>query len=201
MRGKMKDRLRDLLELFAVFFKVGLCTFGGGIAMLPILERELSEKRSWTTGDELLDYFAIGQSTPGIIAVNVATFVGYKKSGLVGACVSTFGMVLPSIIIITMIAKFISNFSEIEWVKKALVGINVAVAAILTSAVVTFSKKSVKSLFGFILLVVSFTLIFVLKVGTIYVIFGSGILGVLIAALSGDFKKSCGADTEARGDE
>jgi len=185
----MKEKLKILWELFSVFFKVGLCTFGGGIAMLPILERELAEKRGWTNSDELLDYFAIGQSTPGIIAVNVATFIGYKKAGIIGGCVATFGMVLPSIIIITIIAKFISNFSELEWVQKALKGINVAVAAILTFAVINFSKKSVKNLFGFILLVISFILIFIFNVGTVYIIFGSALLGIIIAACRGDFKK------------
>lgn len=185
----MKEKLRTLWDLFSIFFKIGLCTFGGGIAMLPILERELAEKRNWTTGDELLDYFAIGQSTPGIIAVNVATFIGYKRAGLIGGCVATFGMVFPSIIIITLIAKFISNFSEIEWVQKALKGINVAVAAILTSAVYKFSKKSVKNLFGFLLLVIAFLLIFVFNVGTAYVIFGSAILGVILVSCRGEFRK------------
>ncbi|WP_296320305.1 chromate transporter [Treponema sp. UBA3813] len=185
----MKEKLRTLWDLFSIFFKIGSCTFGGGIAMLPILERELAEKRNWTTSDELLDYFAIGQSTPGIIAVNVATFIGYKRAGLIGGCVATFGMVFPSIIIITLIAKFISNFSEIEWVQKALKGINVAVAAILTSAVYKFSKKSVKNLFGFLLLVIAFLLIFVFNVGTAYVIFGSAILGVILASCRGEFRK------------
>ena len=186
----MNGKLKTLWELFSIFFKIGLCTFGGGIAMLPILERELADKRGWTNSDELLDYFAIGQSTPGIIAVNVATFIGYKRAGVVGGCVATFGMVAPSIIIITLIAKFISNFSEIDWVRRALKGINVAVAAILTSAVYNFSKKSVKNLFGFVLLVISFVLIFVFNVGTVYVIFGSAILGVILAGFRGDFKKS-----------
>ena len=185
----MKEKLRTLWDLFSIFFKIGLCTFGGGIAMLPILERELADKRNWTTSDELLVYFAIGQSTPGIIAVNVATFIGYKRAGLIGGCVATFGMVFPSIIIITLIAKFISNFSEIEWVQKALKGINVAVAAILTSAVYKFSKKSVKNLFGFLLLVIAFLLIFVFNVGTAYVIFGSAILGVILASCRGEFRK------------
>lgn len=157
--------------------------------MLPILELELVEKRGWTTSEELLDWFAIGQSTPGIIAVNVATFTGYKKLGVIGGCVSTFGMVLPSLIIITIIALFINNFAELVWVQKALRGINVAVAAILTSAVYKFSKKSVKNIFGFILLVISFLLIFVFNVGTIWIILGSCILGILIAGFRGDFKK------------
>ena len=186
----MKEKFLTFWDLFSVFFKIGLCTFGGGIAMLPILERELAEKRGWTDSDELLDYFAIGQSTPGIIAVNVATFIGYKRAGVSGGCVATLGMVAPSIIIITLIAKFISNFSEILWVQKALKGINVAVAAILTSAVYNFSKKSVKNLFGFFLLVIAFILIFVFHVGTAYVIFGSAILGVILAACRGEFRKA-----------
>ena len=115
-----------------------------------------------------------------------------SSSGIIGGCVATFGMVLPSIIIITLIAKFISNFSEIVWVKKALTGINVAVAAILTSAVYNFSKKSVKNFFGFVLLVISFVLIFVLHIGTVWVIFGSAVLGVILAACRGDFKTENG---------
>ena len=182
----MNASLKTLWELFSIFFKIGLCTFGGGIAMLPILERELVEKRNWVESNELLDYFAIGQSTPGIIAVNVATFVGYKRAKIIGGCIATFGMVCPSLIIITLIALFISNFADIVWVQKALVGINVAVAAILTSAVFSFSKKSVKNVFGFFLLLVSFVLIFVFNVGTIWIILGSALLGVLLAGVRGD---------------
>ena len=185
----MKAKLKSLWDLFSVFFKIGLCTFGGGIAMLPLLERELSEKRGWTTSNELLDYFALGQATPGIIAVNVATFVGYKRAGIAGGVIATLGMVFPSVVIITVIAKFISNFSEIIWVQKALRGINVAVAAILTMAVYNFSKKAVKSVFGFILLLIAFALIFFFNVNTVWVIFGSALLGVVLAALRGDFKK------------
>ena len=185
----MKDYLKTLWQLFSVLFRVGLCTFGGGIAMLPILELELVEKRKWTTSEELLDWFAIGQSTPGIIAVNVATFTGYKKAGVAGGIVGTFGMVLPSIIIITVIALFINNFADIPWVKRALMGINISVAAILTSAVYKFSKKSVKNIFGFILLLISFLLIFVFNVGTIWIILGSSLLGIIIAGCRGDFRK------------
>ncbi len=185
----MNASLKTLWELFSIFFKIGLCTFGGGIAMLPILERELVEKRNWVESNELLDYFAIGQSTPGIIAVNVATFVGYKRAKILGGCIATFGMVCPSLIIITVIALFISNFADIVWVQKALVGINVAVAAILTSAVFSFSKKSVKNVFGFFLLLVSFVLIFVFNVGTIWIILGSALLGVLLAGIRGDLSE------------
>lgn len=186
----MKEKLKLLWDLFSVFFKIGICTFGGGIAMLPILQRELADKRGWTDENELLDYFAIGQSTPGIIAVNVATFIGFKKAGVIGGCVATFGMVFPSIIIITLIAMFLSNFSDIVWVKKAMNGINVAVAAILTSAVYKFAKKSVKGIFGLILLLASFVVIFLFNVDTIWVILGSALLGVVLAGCRGDLKNS-----------
>lgn len=185
----MKEKFSTLWELFSVFFKVGLCTFGGGIAMLPILELELTEKRDWVTSQELLDWFAIGQSTPGIIAVNVATFCGYKKLGILGGIIATFGIVLPSLIIITVIALFINNFADIPWVKKALGGINVAVAAILVSAVYKFSKKSVKSIFGIILLVLAFVLIYFFNISTIWVILGSALLGIIIAAVKGGLKE------------
>lgn len=181
--------LKKLGELFFVFFKIGICTFGGGIAMLPILERELAQKRGWTNSDELLDYFAIGQSTPGIIAVNVATFIGYKRAKTLGGVVATMGIVCPSLIIITVIAKFISNFSDIAWVQRALKGINVAVAALLTYAVINFAKKSVKSALGVALFLLSFVLIFVFKVSTIWIIVGSCVFGVILAAVRGNFKR------------
>lgn len=182
------EYIKTLWELFSVLFKIGLVTFGGGIAMLPILERELVEKRGWTTSEELLDWFAIGQSTPGIIAVNVSTFVGHKRAGIAGGCIGTFGMVAPSLIIITFIALFISNFADIEWVQRALKGINIAVAAILTSAVYNFSKKSVKNLFGFILLAASFVAIYVFNVSTIFIIFGSALIGIVLAGIRGEYK-------------
>ena len=156
--------------------------------MLPILERELVEKRGWATSDELLDYFAIGQSTPGIIAVNVATFIGYKRAKVLGGVVATVGVVCPSVIIITIIAKFISNFSHIAWVQRALKGINVSVAALLTYAVINFAKKSVKNVLGVVLFLLSFVLIFVFNVGTVWIILGSCALGVLFTAVRGDLK-------------
>lgn len=186
----MKEKLKILVDLFLMFFKIGLVTFGGGIAMLPILEREIVEKRGWATSEEMLDWFAIGQSTPGIIAVNVATFTGYKKAGVIGGIVSTAGMVCPSIIIITIIALFISNFKDLVWVKKAMTGINVSVAAILTHAVFKFAQKSVKNIFGFLLFLISFVLIYVFDVSTVWIIIGSSLIGVLIYASRGEFKKA-----------
>lgn len=193
----MKGQLKIFIDLFSIFFKIGLVTFGGGIAMLPILEREIVEKRKWATEEELLDWFAIGQSTPGIIAVNVATFTGYKQAKALGGIVATAGMVCPSIIVITVIAMFISNFKDIAWVQKALLGINVSVAAILTYAVFKFAKKSVKNAFGFVLLLIAFTLIYLFSVSTIWIILGSALLGIIICACRGGFKKDGATEKKA----
>ncbi len=146
--------------------------------MLPILERELGKKRDWVTGDQLLDYYAIGQSTPGIIAVNVATFIGYNRCGLAGGVVATAGIVAPSIIVITLLALFLRNFTDIVWVRKALGGINVAVAALLTQAVWQFGKKSVKNIWGFLILAAAFVSMYFFGVNSVAVIAVSAALGI-----------------------
>ncbi|HAO29758.1 MAG TPA: chromate transporter [Treponema sp.] len=179
----------ELLELFAVFFKIGLFTFGGGLAMLPLLERELTSKRSWASSEELLDYYAIAQSTPGIIAVNVATFIGFKRKKIIGGIVATAGMVTPSLIIITIIAEFISNFEDIVWVQKALAGINVAVAALLTYSVFTFAKKTIKTWWSFLLYAASFSAVYFFHVHTVIVILSAALVGILIALVTGKLKK------------
>lgn len=114
--------MKDLMNLFIIFFRIGAFTFGGGYAMLPALQMELVEKRSWVSDEEILDYYAIGQCTPGIIAINTATFVGYKRKGLIGGIVATLGMVAPSLIIITTIAAFFKHFQDIEVVQRAFGG-------------------------------------------------------------------------------
>lgn len=186
----MKEKLKTLWNLYFTMFKIGSVTFGGGYAMLPILERELIEKRKWTTDEELMNWYAISQVTPGVIAVNVSTFIGHKIMGVIGGIISTLGIVTPSLIIITIIALFINNFAEIIWVQKALTGINVAVAAILSKAAFTFAKKSIKNVLGIVLFVISFILIFFFKVNTVWIIIGSALLGVVIAGCRGDYKKN-----------
>lgn len=136
--------MTELFQLFCSFFKIGLFSFGGGYAMLPMLQRELIERRDWVTEDEILDYFSIAQCTPGVIAVNTATFVGYKKKGVGGAALATFGVVFPSLIIITLIAALLSNFAEIEAVQHALVGIRAAVCVLIGTSVYKLIKKAVK---------------------------------------------------------
>lgn len=169
-----------LLELVLVFMKIGVVTFGGGLAMLPILEKELIEKRKWTTKEKLLDYFAIGQATPGIIAVNVATFLGYEKAGVWGGILTTLGVVTPSIVIITVISIFFSNFADISWVQKALAGINIAVAALLCKVVWGFRKQIFGSALAAILSIASFCLIVFFNVHTVVIILGALCIGLII---------------------
>ena len=170
-------------SLFASFFKIGLVTFGGGLAMLPILKRDLVDSKGWLTEDEILDYFAIGQSTPGVIAVNVATFVGYKRAGVIGSIFSTSGIVFPSLIIISLIAAFVSNFNELAWVQKALKGINVAVSVLLVKAVFSFGKKTVFDLCTFLIAALSFVLMFAFKVQGVWIVIGSALSGWLFQTI------------------
>ena len=142
---KVDGNLNIYLDLFLTFAKVGVCTFGGGYAMLPILQREVVEKKGWATDEELTDYFAIGQCTPGIIAVNTATFVGHKYKGKPGGVLATLGVVFPSLIIITIIAAFLSNFADIPAVQHALAGVNACVVALIASSVQKLAKSNVKN--------------------------------------------------------
>ena len=173
----MKDRLIGYVQLFAAFFKIGLFTFGGGMSMLPMLQRELVESKQWLTEEEILNYFAIGQCTPGIIAVNVATFCGYKRAGLSGAIVSTIGIVCPSWIVITLIAGSISRFSDIVWIQRAMKGVYVAVAALLARAVFTFGKKIITDFVTAGIAVGAFLAMSVWNVSGILIVLAAGIIG------------------------
>jgi chromate transporter len=135
--------MRELWELFITFAKVGVMTFGGGMAMLPILQREIVERKLWATDAELVDYFAIAQCTPGVIAVNTATFVGYKQKGRVGGIVATMGVIFPSLVIILILAGLITNFSDLAWVQNAFAGIKVCVCILILNAVLKLLKSSV----------------------------------------------------------
>ena len=176
----MKNKLKEFLNLYLAFVKIGTFTFGGGLAMMPIMQRELIEKRGWVTEEELIDYFAIGQSTPGIIAVNVSTFVGYKRLGWFGGIVGTLGVVTPSWVIIMLLAGAISSVDKYPLAQKALKGINVAVAALLTSVIVKFSKKTIKNIWNAVFMLLAFALIYFLKVQSVWIILSSLIIGCLL---------------------
>lgn len=131
------------LDLFLTFAKIGVCTFGGGYAMLPILQRELVENKKWATEDQLADYYAVGQCTPGIIAVNTATFVGSGQAGVVGGVTATLGLVFPSIVIILVIAAFLQSFMDIPWVVHAFNGVRAGVVALILTSVIKLFKGAV----------------------------------------------------------
>lgn len=135
--------MNELIELFITFAKVGGFTFGGGYAMLPILQKEVVENKNWVTDEELMDYYAIGQCTPGVIAVNTATFIGQRNKGILGGIAATLGVIMPSMIIITAITAFISNFSDLEIVKDAFAGVRVCVCILIFNAIVKLWKSSV----------------------------------------------------------
>ena len=176
----MKNKIKDFLELYLAFVKIGTFTFGGGLAMMPIMQRELMEKRGWVTEEELIDYFAIGQSTPGIIAVNVATFVGYKRLGWFGGIIGTLGVVTPSWVIIMLLAGAISSVDKYPLAQKALHGINIAVAALLTSVIVKFAKKTIKNVWNAVFMLLAFVLIYFFKVQSVWIIIASLITGSLL---------------------
>lgn len=171
--------MKELFELFCTFFKIGLTTFGGGYAILPILQREISEKRKWVTDKEITDYYAVGQCTPGIISVNIATFVGYKRKGILGGIIATLGIIFPSIVIILLIANLISEFADLEIIQHIFNGIRVGVAALIISAVIKLWKNSVIDKYTFIIFLVLFLVLLIYDLPPIIVIIISGIAGLL----------------------
>ena len=176
-------------------FRIILClfphrrtTFGGGLTMLPMLKHELVEKKKWVTEEDLLDYYAVGQCTPGIIAVNVSTFVGYKRKGILGAVFSTLGMISPSLIIVSVIAMFLNQFMESETVKHAVNGIKVVVCALMVNTVFTMAKKTVKDKITAAVCILAFLLAMFTPVPTVLLVIISGIFGVILGKVRGTEK-------------
>ena len=177
--------MKLLFEMFLTFAKVGVMTFGGGYAMLPILQREVVENKGWATEEELMDYFAIGQCTPGVIAVNTATFIGQKNKGIPGGIVATLGVVFPSLIIISMLAGVIEAFSHLQWVQNAFGGIRVCVCVLILNAVTKLYKKAIVDIPTFIIfLAVALGSIFLSVSPVIFVILAA-ILGIVVKVMGG----------------
>ena len=170
--------MKELLDLFLTFARIGGLTFGGGYAMLPMIQQEVVEKRKWATNEEVMDYYAVGQCTPGIIAVNTATFIGYKLRGIVGGIAATAGVVAPSVVIISIIAAFLQNFADLAIVQHAFAGIRVAVAVLVTSAIIKLWKSGVKDGIGIAICVA--TALFQILMGTspIYIVVIAILLGI-----------------------
>ncbi len=171
--------LKELLKLFTAFFRIGAFTFGGGYAMLPMLEKEVVEKYKWATMEELMDYFAIGQCTPGVIAVNTATFVGYKNKGILGGIVATLGVITPSLIIISVIASILTAIYDNPIVQHAFSGIGVAVCAILIQAVLKLGKAGLVDRVTWIIGVAAFLIALIFDISTIIIVLVAGLIGVV----------------------
>lgn len=175
--------MKELIEIFVVAFRVGIMTFGGGYAMLPILQREVVENRKWVTEAEVLDYYAIGQCLPGVIMVNTMIFIGQKRKGNVGGIVAAIGTVCPALIIIVAIAALLTNFAEVVAVKKAFAGIRVCVCVLILNAVIKLWKSSVKDLWCFgIFLAIALLSLFTDVTPVIFVV-ASAVAGIAIKCL------------------
>ncbi len=172
--------MKKLLRIYWVFAQMGACCFGGGYAMLSLLQRVLVDQYGWTTEEELMDYYAIGQCTPGIIAVNTSTFIGHKLAGIPGSIVATLGFISPSIVIITVIAAFLQSFASNPYVAHALAGIRICVCALILDAVLKLMKKSVKDKLSWAIFLVVLALAFFTELPTVALVLGAGVVGLVL---------------------
>ena len=170
--------MKEYWELFYSFAKIGAFTFGGGYAMLPLIQREVVEKKHWATEEEIMDYYAVGQCTPGIIAVNTATFIGYYKKGIIGGIFATLGVIFPSIVIILLIASLLQNFSDLAIVQHALGGIRVAVCVLVLNAVIKLFKSGVIDFTSTLIFCLALLLAFLQLIPTIVIIITAACLGI-----------------------
>ena len=175
--------MKKLWTLFWTFAKVGVMTFGGGYAMLPILQREVVEKKGWATEEELADYFAIGQCTPGVIAVNTATFVGQKLAGVAGGIVATLGVIFPPLVIISALAEVITRYAHLPWVQHAFAGIRVCVCVLIFNAVLKLWKGAVKDVWGLVIFLAILALSVFTDLSPIIYVLASAVAGLLIQNL------------------
>ncbi len=174
----LKQPRTKLGDLYFSFVRIGALTFGGGVAMLPMLERECVDRHHWVTQERLAEYFAIGQCTPGIIAVNVATFIGSTERGMIGAAMTTLGVITPSIVIILAIAALLTNFADIPAVQHAFGGIRVAVCVLMLNAVIKLVKSNVKNWLSIFICVAAFMLTAVFHLSPVFPVIGAALVGL-----------------------
>lgn len=180
----MDSKFNRIMTLFISFLKIGAFTFGGGYAMIPLIQREVVEKHKWITDDDILDIIAIAESTPGPIAINSATFVGYRVAGVWGSFFATLGVVLPSFCIILLIAYVLREFQNIKAVQYAFNGIRAGVLALLLKSIWTMYKKCPKSPLAYILMAVAFILTAFLDVDVLLVIIGCALVGLISSIIA-----------------
>ncbi len=177
-------KLKLLFEVFWVFFKIGAFTFGGGYAMIPLISRETVENKKWISEQDILDIVAIAESTPGPIAINSATFVGYKVAGVWGSAFATLGTVIPSFVIILLISFVLDEFENLTVVKYAFEGIRAGVLALVVKALYTMYKKCPKSLISYIIMALAFILAAIIKIPVIYCIIVCGLMGLISSIIA-----------------
>jgi chromate transporter len=178
-----KDRLKRIRKLFFVFFRIGAFTFGGGLAMIPFIKREIVDNNHWIEEEDIVDIFAIVQSVPGVIAVNSAIFVGYRIAGFLGALASAVGVVLPSFVVISVIASFFSSFKSIPIFANAFEGVSAGVAALITTALFQLIKPSIKDNYGWIIACAAFVIMAVTNISAVYVLSASAVVGIIISCV------------------
>lgn len=183
---KLKDFFKNNIywNLFFCFFKLGLVTIGGGMAMIPIMEEKICEKYKWMTSEEILDCIAVSQSLPGVIAVNMATFVGYKKKGVVGAAVSTFGVILPSFVIIILVVSFLRSVEGNRYVQGALEGIKAAATGLIAFAAYKMGKQTLKNPFQWVTAASAFVLVAVAGINAVWVILAGILAGEIYSVVN-----------------
>ena len=179
----MKEKSAKLWKLFATFFKIGAFTFGGGYAMIPLIQKEAVEKNGWVTDDDILEIIAIAESTPGPIAINSATFVGYRTCGVLGSMCATLGVVLPSFVTILLISFVLQQFRELKAVQYAFNGIRAGVLALLFKALWTMYKKAPKSWASYVVMGASFVLTAIFDINVLFVIIGCAVFGYVTATM------------------
>ena len=182
--------MKELLEIYLSFFKMGAVTFGGGYAMLPILRKEVVEKKKWLSEEKIMDYYAISQGLPGIIAVNVSTFIGYTRRKKSGAVMAALGVVSPCLIIITLLAMCMTSFQNNVYVRHALNAISVCVCALIIDSVIAMWKKGVKDVFGFLVFAIMLLAMTFTKVSPVLLVIVSAVGGVLYRSIKEKSEKS-----------
>ena len=178
------NNFKKLLTLFTVFFKIGAFTFGGGYAMIPLIQKEVSEKHKWISEEEILDVFAISESTPGPIAINSATFIGYKIAGFWGSFFATLGVVLPSFIIISLISLILEKFQDNKAVQYAFFGIRAGVLALIIKAFWSMSKVCPKNILSYIIVTLAFIFAAIIKINVLYIIIACALIGLISSLIA-----------------
>lgn len=197
MKISLKDKLKNALSLFAIFFKIGLFSFGGGYAMFTMIEKEVVEKRGYLTHSELMDVFAIAESTPGAVAINIATFVGTKQAGVLGGIFTTLGVVLPSFLIIFALSFVIDAVKDNFWVSCLFKGVRVGVLVLISKAVASFFRDMRKDWYDFVFMIGAFAIAFLTDASVVYIILGTMLICIIMVACKHLRKKKLGIIDDA----